>query len=167
MQRSLPTLALLLLLSLLPATATLSAADSSTVPEQASVTKTTLVPPPSQALVTGILLDEEGAPVPGVTVSTRGGKLCGESKVWTDSEGRYVLPPLAPGDYVLRFELAGMVTVEAEIELSRDEVVEVDVEMCIDPDITLFNCFPRQDRFGEFGTNETTITRQQMDLLPI
>jgi Carboxypeptidase regulatory-like domain/TonB dependent receptor len=56
--------------------------------------------------IQGIVSDEWGGPLPGALVSALGATM---SMATTDARGRFVIQPLAAGDYVLRVHLAGFV----------------------------------------------------------
>jgi Carboxypeptidase regulatory-like domain/TonB dependent receptor len=56
--------------------------------------------------IQGVVSDERGGPLPGALVSALGATM---SLATTDARGRFVIQPLAAGDYVLRIHLAGFV----------------------------------------------------------
>ena len=56
--------------------------------------------------IQGVVSDERGGPLPGALVSALGATM---SLATTDARGRFVIQPLAAGDYVLRVHLAGFV----------------------------------------------------------
>jgi outer membrane receptor for ferrienterochelin and colicin len=60
----------------------------------------------------------QGAGIPGVTVTVTSPQLQGERTTVTRSGGDYILPQLPPGDYTVRFELAGMQPVTRAITLT-------------------------------------------------
>jgi hypothetical protein len=65
--------------------------------------------------ITGAVIDNSGAMLPGVTVTLSGDRLIGgaQSQV-TDSGGRYRFDRLPPGPYNVRFELAGFRPVQRQ-----------------------------------------------------
>lgn len=67
----------------------------------------TAVTAQTAATVSGIVLDQSGAVVPGVTVTAKSGATGLSRTTVTGPEGRYVLAQLPPGLYELRIELAG------------------------------------------------------------
>lgn len=72
-----------------------------------------ILPVPASAQVTtgsisGVVSDSSGGVMPGVTVSVSGERLIGGAKTaTTDSSGRYHFDRLPPGNYDVKFELAG------------------------------------------------------------
>ena len=75
-------------------------------------------PPPAvaqDAPVAGVVTDETGGVLPGVTVEARNVDAGGPPLVaFTDVAGRFEFPALAPGAYALTFALPGFVTVVRE-----------------------------------------------------
>src|ERR1051325_9205729 len=59
--------------------------------------------------LTGDVEDEGGAGLPGVTVSAVGP--AGNKTAYTDSQGNFQIPNLAPGLYDLTAELSGFITI--------------------------------------------------------
>jgi hypothetical protein len=60
--------------------------------------------------ITGEVVDSQGAPVPGATVTLTSNQ--GPKTFVTDSNGRFFAPYLTPGKYALRVELSGFSPVE-------------------------------------------------------
>ena len=58
--------------------------------------------------IQGVVSDERGGPLAGALVSALGGVT--SAMATTDARGRFVIQPLAAGDYVLRVHLAGFVS---------------------------------------------------------
>ena len=58
----------------------------------------------------GQVVDAQGLAIPGVTVTITGPQ--GAKTVVTDAEGRFDVPFLTPGAYVVKAELPGFKTVE-------------------------------------------------------
>jgi hypothetical protein len=54
--------------------------------------------------IQGVVSDERGGPLPGALVSALG---VTAAMATTDARGRFVIEPLAPGEYILRVHLAG------------------------------------------------------------
>jgi outer membrane receptor protein involved in Fe transport len=78
--------------------------------------------------LSGTVSDTDGASLPGVTVTVSSPSLIGTRTEVTDSSGQYLFPDLPPGDYSLRAELEGFVTVEQAgvvVRLDRTAVVDV------------------------------------------
>src|SRR4026209_2109765 len=62
----------------------------------------------------GIVNDEQGAAMPGVTVTATSPQAIAPAVAVTDASGEYRLPNLAPGTYTLTMELTGFSTVRRE-----------------------------------------------------
>lgn len=75
----------------------------------------------AQGVQTGTLIGTvtgpDGAPLPGVTVTATSPVQMGEKQAVTGPNGDYALRGLVPGDYSVRFELAGMQTIERRINI--------------------------------------------------
>ena len=64
--------------------------------------------------IVGTILDEEGTPLPGVTVTLSSPDIMGEKTAITDADGRYRFPALPPGVYQVKAELPGFASVVRE-----------------------------------------------------
>jgi hypothetical protein len=62
------------------------------------------------ATLTGTV-SADGAALPGVTVTVTSPNLQGARTAETSSSGDYLVPLLPPGEYLVRYELAGMQSV--------------------------------------------------------
>lgn len=65
-------------------------------------------------VITGTVTDNTRAVLPGVTVTVTGPAAMGTPSAVTGENGSYRIPSLPPGEYVVRFELAGFSTVVRE-----------------------------------------------------
>ncbi len=76
--------------------------------------------------IAGKVLDSSGAVLPGVTVEARSDILPTPRVATTGLNGEYRLPALPPGTYTLKFELAGMQSVQrqAQVQLLQDTVAD-------------------------------------------
>lgn len=89
--------------------------------------------------VTGTALDEAGKPIPGATIKIAGAALQGERTATADAQGRFRLPLLPPGDYLLTvnapdkqegvvgFTLGLGRTVDIPVQLLAESKVEIEV----------------------------------------
>ena len=85
---------------------------------------------PAGGGVSGIVRDEQGAIVPGVTVAATSESAPGVHRAITDRTGLYHLPDLAPGAYDITAELTGFATFRRPSVLVRAGLtVQVDVIM--------------------------------------
>src|SRR6058998_1895682 len=85
----------------------------------------------AQASIVGLVKDESGAVVPGVTVEAVSPVLIeGVKSVATDDQGRYRIEALRPGPYKLTFSLSGFTTLtRTGIDVPSDTVVTVNADM--------------------------------------
>ncbi|RLE01755.1 MAG: hypothetical protein DRJ11_08940, partial [Candidatus Aminicenantes bacterium] len=80
--------------------------------------------------IEGKITDEEGSPLPGVTVTISSPSLMGVRSAITDAEGKYRFPALPPGVYTVKAELQGFTTVVQEnIRVSTTVRLTVDLVM--------------------------------------
>ncbi len=78
----------------------------------------------------GRVLLEDGAALPGVTVTATGTNLVGKKVTITDETGSYRLPMLPPGTYKLTFTLEGFKTViRDKIILEVGKVLKLDIAL--------------------------------------
>ena len=74
--------------------------------------------------ITGEVVDSQGAPVPGATVTVTSPQ--GPKSFVTDSNGRFFAPYLTPGRYAVRVELSGFSPVEQKnIEVRLGQRLEL------------------------------------------
>ena len=78
----------------------------------------------------GIVVDQAGAAVPGVTVTVTAVATAVSRTTVTSQKGDYVVPGLAPGTYRIRVELSGFRPLAREgIRLATGETVRLDVQL--------------------------------------
>src|SRR5580765_2536119 len=78
--------------------------------------------------IAGRIADAQGLAVPGVTVTVTGPQ--GAKTVVTDAEGRFSVPFLTPGAYVVRAELAGFKAVEQpNVTVSLGQTVDLPLKL--------------------------------------
>jgi len=83
--------------------------------------------------VSGRIASQGNAPLPGVTVTATSDALQGSRTATTDVNGVYSLPGLAPGHYLVKFELDGMSSVERRATVSLGTVSVVDQQLAVVP----------------------------------
>lgn len=80
--------------------------------------------------LTGVVTDNTGAVLPGVTVTVSGPALIQPQTVTTGADGSYNFPALPPGTYTLTFELAGFRTLRREgIRLTLNTTLAINVQL--------------------------------------
>jgi hypothetical protein len=78
--------------------------------------------------VTGVIVDAQGLPVPGVTVTVTGPQ--GAKTAVTEASGRFNVPFLVPGTYNVRSELQGFKPVERQnVTVGLGQTVELNLKM--------------------------------------
>src|SRR5262245_5135610 len=89
----------------------------------------------AQSAITGLVRDPSGAVLPGVAVQASSPALLEKIRTsTTDSDGRYGIDNLPPGSYVVRFTLAGWVSLERKgIEVTGSSATTVNVSLVFEP----------------------------------
>src|SRR5215471_18268653 len=64
--------------------------------------------------IEGVVRDEQGGALPGVTMTLRNQETGVTRNIVTEVDGRYSFPALSPGKYTVRAELSGFATQEAK-----------------------------------------------------
>src|SRR5437667_370831 len=80
--------------------------------------------------ITGVVTDNTGAVLPGVTVTAAGSALIQPPTAVTGPDGTYRYPALPPGLYSVTFELSGFQTLKREeIRLGLNQTLSVDAQL--------------------------------------
>lgn len=116
--------------------------------------------------ITGKVVDDQGNPLPGVTVEATSPKLVGKAATVTDANGTYRLLALPSGTYQLTFSLPGFKTLVRQnivLELSQTLVINVTMEpAAIEEQVTVVGQSPLIDVKstvkGQVMTKETFLT---------
>ena len=78
----------------------------------------------------GVVTDDTGAVLPGVTVTVRSPQLQGTRDTVTNAQGEYNLQLLPPGTYTVEFTLAGLQTVTREgVQVQLDQTTKINATM--------------------------------------
>ena len=86
----------------------------------------------AQSLPTATLTGKvtaDGAALPGVTVTVTSPNLQGARTAETSSSGDYLVPLLPPGEYLVRYELAGMQSVTRRVTLTVARTDHIDIDL--------------------------------------
>jgi hypothetical protein len=123
----------------------------------------------SSALITGVVSDETGLALPGVTVTGRSPSLqLPQTSVVTEGDGTYRLRDLPPGIYELTFELPSFQTVKrTELRITAGFTAKVDVTMKvgqIEQSVTVSGQSPVVDVSS--AAMRTNLTRDVLDAIP-
>jgi hypothetical protein len=115
--------------------------------------------------IIGAVMDEEGAPLPGVSVTLSSPNIMGDRTAVTDASGRYRFPALPPGIYSVKAELPGFSTVvRKDIRLHTTTRLTADFKMAIatiEEEVTVIAESPTVD----VKTSETASVSLSDDLL--
>src|SRR5437867_12006735 len=86
----------------------------------------------AQSAFTGVVRDQSGAVLPGVSVEAASPALIEKSRsTGSDERGTYKIIDLRPGNYSLTFTLPGFKTVTREVELPSDFTATINAEMTV------------------------------------
>src|SRR5687768_4207785 len=123
----------------------------------------------AQSAMTGTVKDTSGAVLPGVTVEAASDALIEKSKVAvTDGEGRYLIPDLRPGNYVVSFSLTGFSTVRREgITLPSEFTMTLNADLrvgALEESITVTGDAPVVDVTTAVHTQ--VLNREAIDAIP-
>ncbi len=119
--------------------------------------------------ITGLVTDESGAVLPGVTVTATSPALQVPSVVAvSDAQGEYRVTPLPIGTYTVEYTLSGFQTVRREgVRLTVGFTARLDVPMkvgSLEETITVSGAAPVVDTTSTAAT--TQFTRETIELLP-
>lgn len=118
--------------------------------------------------INGNVVDTGGAVLPGVTVEARSDVLPGPRVTVTDGNGEFRLPALPPGNYTVRFELAGMqvVTREAQVQLAQDTVADATLGVAgVSENVTVTAATSLVER--DSASIKSGISNEQIVALPV
>ena len=123
----------------------------------------------TNAAITGIVTDEQGGVLPGVTVTVRNVDTGTVRAVVTEGDGQYRAPALLPGRYDITAELAGFTTVSATgITLATNQEVRQNLRLTVatlQESVTVTAEAP----VVEVSKTEVAavITEEQLEMLPV
>jgi hypothetical protein len=119
--------------------------------------------------ITGVITDQSGAVIPGVTVEATNAGTGLVRTIATDSDGRFDLPQLQPGRYNVRASLSGFRTVERQaVQVSVDDTTRVDFKMSVggvEENVTVSGEAPLVET--SHATMGITIDQQKVVELPL
>ena len=121
------------------------------------------------AEISGVVSDDTGAVLPGVTVEATSDALIEEGRVTvTDGQGRYQLVELRPGSYNVSFQLSGFSTVLREaIELTTGFTTTINTTLAvgsIEETVTVSGASPIVDL--QNSRQQRVLTREILDSVP-
>lgn len=123
----------------------------------------------AQAAITGVVKDDSGAVLPGVTVEAASPALIERVRtVVTDGSGQYAIENLRPGAYAVTFTLPGFSVVRRDgIELSGTFTARVNVELAVgglEETITVSGESPTVD--VQSTVRQQVMDRELLDVIP-
>ncbi len=122
----------------------------------------------STGTIVGVVSDESGGVLPGVTVTATSPSMMGEQTVVTDGTGAYRFAAVPVGEYAVSFELAGFATARQEnIRISAGFTATVNIKMGVQAlaeSITVSGQAPVIDATST--RVETTYTAETLQALP-
>jgi len=99
-----------------------------------------------RGVVTGVVVDRFGSPLPGVTVQLVGPET---RRATTDINGSFTFDLLRTGSYLLRFERPGMLPVTQSATVQAGNITKLSIRMAVAPSVTQREASPppvaRQD----------------------
>lgn len=119
------------------------------------------------ATLTGNVTGPDGIPLPGVQVTATSPALIGERTTYTGANGDYIIRGLAPGDYTVRFDLAGMQVVESRANLPLGGTTRVDAAMALSVAAEAITVTAEVPSALETSTTGANITKEQVEMLPV
>jgi hypothetical protein len=112
--------------------------------------------------IRGMVTDSSGAAMPGVPITVKGVAGGLPRSVITDETGKYYVPLLRPGTYVISADLAGFVAEPRVVVLSADGLVDIDFHLRILPTHDCAGCLmnipaPEPTRFARTELSERIV----------
>jgi Carboxypeptidase regulatory-like domain/TonB dependent receptor len=108
---------------------------------------TLVLPQPLQAQagvsVTGVVLDESGAPIPGASVALTGGDPAGTHRTVSEQDGSFTIESVTPASYMVSIELSGFQTYQKATMVAPDlkplrvtlQLARVEQEVTVEADV--------------------------------
>ena len=114
----------------------------------------------------GVVVDEQGAALPGVTVTVRHTETNTVQTSVTGAEGQFVLPNLRPGKYLVTGELSGFSATKQELDLRVGQDLTVNLTLKVGALSEAVEVVGRSVAVETQSTLATVITNKQIDDLP-
>lgn len=118
--------------------------------------------------VFGTVNDDQGSPLPGVSITAKGPRLVGSAATVTNAQGGYRLVALPPGSYEIEFNLSGFQPlVRKDVVVGAEQTLTLDVKLnpaAISEQVTVIGQSPLID--VKSTTRGAAMNRQVFSLLP-
>jgi len=116
----------------------------------------------------GKIVDDQGAPLPGVAITAQGPRLVGKATAVTNDQGFYRLLALTPGTYTINYTLPGFAPlVREDVVVGAEATVTLDIAMkvsTLEEQITVVGQSPLIDI--KSTTQGATMNRAVFTMLP-
>ncbi|PYQ10590.1 MAG: hypothetical protein DMF80_23730, partial [Acidobacteria bacterium] len=113
--------------------------------------------------ISGKVIDPDGLPVPGATVTVESPALQGTRTATTSANGDYIIPFLPAGDYTVTLTLTGFKTVKQTARVSPSESVTVSPTLAVSTMSETVTVVGHTT--GEFGQTAEVATNFKADLI--
>src|SRR2546425_9732795 len=113
--------------------------------------------------ISGKVVDPDGLPVPGASVTVESPALQGTRTATTSANGDYIIPFLPAGDYTVTFQLTGFKTVKQTARVSPSESVTVSPTLAVSTVSETITVVGHTT--GEFGQTAEVATNFKADLI--
>jgi len=114
----------------------------------------------------GVVVDEQGAALPGVTMTARHTETNTVQTAVTGAEGQYLLPNLRPGKYQISGELSGFGPTKQELDLRVGQDLTVNLTLKVGSVAEAVEVVGRSVAVETQSTLATVISNKQIDDLP-
>lgn len=114
----------------------------------------------------GVVIDQQGGALPGVTVTARQVETNTVSTVVTGALGQYLLPNLRAGHYEITAELSGFSPQKQALDLRVGQDLTVDLTLAVGGVATSVEVVGQSVTVATQSTLATVITNKQIDDLP-
>ena len=125
-------------------------------------------PAHAQSAISGVVKDESGAVMPGVSVEAASDVLIEKVRTAiTDENGAYRMVDLRPGKYLLTFTLQGFNVIKREIELPSNFVATINADLTVgtlQESVTVSGQSPLVD--VQSNVKQQVLTRDVLDAVP-
>lgn len=125
---------------------------------------------PIVAQISGTLsgtVTQDGAPLPGVSITITSPNLQGSRTAVTNEAGGYNFPALPPGDYTVRYELEGLQTATKKINVALAQNAKLDADLKMSGVTEAITVTAAAPAVAETQEIQTTFQHDQIEDLPI
>jgi outer membrane receptor protein involved in Fe transport len=119
-------------------------------------------------MLSGVVKDPDGLPLPGATITVTSPALQGERTVVTDAIGAYIIRGLPPGTYQVVFQFAGTEDVKQTIEVPLGGLAELEATLRLSGVTEVVNVVADATP-PQLATTQTSrnFTRELLDTIPV